>query len=113
MLIFFKIKELLAIFLYLFFFKYSFWIMFSLCILILFTLMINLIHMFLVLKFASKKTKNLNFPKYTPKFIKNFLTRLNKFSQIKETFNGLLTIYIKFSIVFFVVFIIFVLLLFI
>ena len=96
---------------------YLFWLKVGFCVVCALFVLHNLIIIYLMVKFSSEAVRHnakvLVFPKYTPKFIKNFLTRLNKFSQIKETFNGLLTIYIKFSIVFFVVFIIFVLLLFI
>ena len=74
--------------------------MFSLWILILFILMVNLIHMFLVLKFASKKTKNLNFPKYTPNFIKNYLIRLRRYSRIKILYDDMLNLHIRYAILF-------------
>ena len=86
---------------------YLFWLKVGFCVVCALFVLHNLIIIYLMVIFSSDNAKVLVFPKYTPKSIKTFLTWLNKFSKIKETFNELLAIYIKFSIVFFVVFIIF------
>lgn len=77
-----------------------FWFMFSITMLAFVFLMVNLILMFLVINFATKKTKILNFPKYTPNFIKNYLIQLRKFSRIRILYDDMLNLHIRYAIIF-------------
>ena len=83
------------------------WITFSFCIFIFFFLLFNLIILFLVIKFASNKTKKVVFPRYIPKFIKKFLMELNRFSKIKILYEFMLNFHIRYAILFSVLLLIF------
>nr|YP_010697871.1 hypothetical protein P1Q19_mgp27 [Fuscoporia viticola]WCF76832.1 hypothetical protein [Fuscoporia viticola] len=87
--------------------SFLFWLNIGACAFASLVILYNLIFIYLMVKFSTNNTKDLVLSKYTPNFIKYYLTELNTFSKVKSQFDDALDICIKFTIIYFILLIIF------